>query len=160
VRLVCIVAAVLTLAIADAASARIGRFVVRPLDPITNLESVLPGLNTEDYWITVSWRADRTLKPGYHYEGELASSKQVGTCVARAQSTSYSRPPRNKQMNLSFRDFHFEDEVSYVQWCAGRAKVTIRIAKNGAKPGTGSQIGMTQVSFTPGEDYEAVTQQS
>jgi hypothetical protein len=158
VRLICTVGAVLTLAIANTANAHITRFVVRPLDPITKLESVLPGLDTEDYWITVSWRADRTLKHGYRYEGELASSKRAGTCVAHAQSTSYARPPKNRQMNLSFRDFHFESEVSDVQWCAGEAKVTIRIAKDGAKAGTGTEIGMTRFSFTPGEDYRAVTQ--
>jgi hypothetical protein len=151
VRSIFIVAAVLTFGISSAADARIAQFRIRALDPITNLESI-NGLNIEAYWLTVSWRADRTLGRGYHYEGELASAKPAEACVARAQSTSYTRPLKGKQMNLSFRDFHTEDEVSAVKWCVGKATVTIRVAKNGAKAGTGKQIGMTQLSFVPGED--------
>jgi hypothetical protein len=147
-----------TLAAAQAAEAHIASFVVRPLDPVNHLESIEPGLKTSDYWITVSWRADRTLKRGYHYEGELVSSKQVGRCVALARSSSYAQPPKGKQMSLSFRDFHFEDEVNYLEWCKGATTVTIRIARNGAKVGTGTTIGTTRFSFAPSVDYESTTQ--
>lgn len=154
-----IVAIALTLALAGAAEAHIARFTVRPLDPETGLESVIPGLSTEDYWMTVSWRADRTLKPHYHYEGELVNPHMAGKCVARAQSTSYAHPPEGRQMSLSFRDFHFEDEVSELTWCAGRVTVTIRIARNGATVGSGEVIGTTHFSFTPGIDYPAITRE-
>lgn len=113
-------ALVASLAIAAPAGAKV-KLRVTPSSPIV------------DDSVTVSWRADRTLRAGYHYEGSLVAGSGLD-CAGLVLKKSKRRPKKGAPMSFSFSPF--DDRLADVpEWCRGRAYITVEIIKDGGKTG-------------------------
>jgi hypothetical protein len=93
--------------------------------------------------VTVSWRADRNLKPGYHYEGNLVA-RGDGDCASFVFKDS-TRKPR-KGTSMSFKFSPYDDRLTDAsEWCQGKASIIIRVVKDGADSGT--IVGQLRLRF-------------
>jgi hypothetical protein len=123
----------LVLGVAATASAKV-TLKVSPTSPIV------------DDLVTVSWKTDRALKPGYHYRAVLITPPG-DECSGLVYKDSKRHPAKGKSM--SFRLSPQDDELNGgSEWCQGKASVTVSVVKNGASGGSlGNIIGMIEFRF-------------
>lgn len=93
--------------------------------------------------ITVSFRTDRTLKPGYHYSIALIGPSGYG-CAGFVHKDSRRRPKKGKPMSFDLSSY---DDVlnSSDEWCQGKASIMVSIKKDSG--GAGNAIGITEIRF-------------
>lgn len=107
-------------ALAAPAQAKV-KLRVTPISPIV------------DDSVTVSWRADRALKAGYHYEGSLVAGSGL-ECAGLVLKKSKRHPKKGAPMSFTFSPY--DDKLADVpEWCRGKAYVTVEIIKDGGKNG-------------------------
>jgi hypothetical protein len=113
---------VVSLALAGASSAGAKpHFKISPKAPIV-----------DDSTVTVSWRTDRALKPGYHYQAMLSAGSGPDTCFNLITKNSQRRPGKGKPMSF---DFHIWDDKyeGGDEWCQGKATVIVSMVRDDPK---------------------------
>jgi len=103
--------------------------------------------------ITVSWKTEHNLKPGYHYTGAVSVTDDThyecrGAGIrgeGEAYASSKRHAPKGSIMRLSFNSFSSpgllgKEDEGYLEWCPGKASVTIYETKNGEPIAPGGNI--------------------
>lgn len=124
----------MVLALPSISRAEVTNFKVSPKHPYVD--------ETE---VTISWRADRILKTGYHYEGLLVDPAGERGCASLVTAKSYKHVKKGAVMSLVFESLSDREEDS--EWCDGKASITIAMAKNGSPEGSGTIIGSLSFRF-------------
>ncbi len=87
----------------------------------------------DDSDVTVSWTADRNLRAGTHYEGNLVDEPGFA-CASFVTVDSKRVPKKGKVMRLTFSSFN--DLINGgPEWCDGKATVAVNVVKNGTNKG-------------------------
>jgi hypothetical protein len=108
-----ILAVILSGILAASSSATVTKFNVSPARPYV------------DDSVTISWRADRNLKPGQHYEGDL-TDEPLGDCASLVIHRFSARPQKGQMMRMTFSSY--EDPLTGgPQWCDGKAQVFVDV---------------------------------
>jgi hypothetical protein len=107
----------------------------------------------DESMITISWKTDRNLKAGYHYTGSISVTDEThykcrGAGVGgsgEAFASSKKNVHKGSIMRLSFDSFSSPDLLGqenegYLEWCPGKATVTIYETKNGEPIAPGGEI--------------------
>jgi hypothetical protein len=120
--------------------------------------------------VTVTWRTDRALQQGYHYEGSILDPQHERGCQSFALAQSTRRPKKKSLMSITFSSYwsiksspelipggeasNPEDytpgnngKEGYSEWCDGKATFSISVAKNGSSEGSGTIIGGSSFRF-------------
>ena len=99
--------------------------------------------------VVVTWRADRTLKSGYHYEGWLLDPQGERGCATsvRAKTSRHIKKAHNVSLTFNSLNDHTQGPEGYYEWCDGKATFTISVVKNGAEEGSGTIIGGSSFRF-------------
>jgi hypothetical protein len=106
---------------------------------------VSPAAPIVDDAITVSWRTDRTLKPGYHYEIAVVTAPGTG-CASFVVKKSKRHPKKGAPMSMRLSPY--DDKLNGgPAWCQGKASIMITTAKDTGHGG--SAIGIIEVRFRP-----------
>jgi hypothetical protein len=118
---------------------------------ITHFKVSPEHLYTDESEVTVSWRADRALKPGYHYEGVLLDPQHERGCASDVRATSHAHVRKGKTVSLHFNSTNDAigriEGAEYSEWCDGKAGVSISVVKNGTEAGSGTEIGFASFRF-------------
>jgi hypothetical protein len=106
--------------------------------------SVNPSKPIVDDAITVSFKVDRKLKPGYHWEASLIGDS-CGYAAGLVVKASKQKPKKGKV--LSFRLSPYDDNLNGgSEWCQGKFYVNISTARDDGTSG-GSLVGITEGRF-------------
>jgi hypothetical protein len=128
-----VLAAGLILAVVPAASAKT-KLKISPTSPIV------------DDAVTVSWRTDRVLKPGYHYQVALVTSPG-DDCSSLVYKDSRRRPGKGKPMSMRLSPLNDVINGAF-EWCQGKASVMVSTVRDDASENDqGSIIGITEIRF-------------
>jgi hypothetical protein len=122
-----------SLLVASPAAAKV-KLKVTPKSPIV------------DDSVTVSWRTDRALKPGYHYQVSLVTDPG-DDCSGIVFKDSKRRPGKGKPMSMRLSPQ--DDKLAGSSlWCQGKASVLVSTVKDGApEDDDGSIIGTAEIRF-------------
>lgn len=121
------------LLVVPAASQAMVNIKVRPAKPIVD----------ED--ITVSFKTDRKLKSGYHYEGTVVGARGSG-CANFVLKASGRKPGKGKPMSFHFSPYDDIVNGDSGLWCQGRSFVNVSIERDSGK-GVGNLIGDLTLRF-------------
>jgi hypothetical protein len=113
-------------------------------EAVVNTFKVAPSHPYVDDSVTITWRADRNLKDGQHYEGTLSTEVESG-CASLVILNSKRRPKKGQTMSITFNPY--QDRINGgPNWCDGKAEVYISVVKNGSDS-SGSFVGITEFRF-------------
>lgn len=100
---------------------------------------VTPKSPYADEAITVSWKTNRKLREGQHYQGTLVAGTG-DDCAGLADVATYSASKKGKVARITFRpsDAWINDDRD---WCNGRASISVTVATGGSA-GNGKLLGL------------------
>jgi hypothetical protein len=109
-----------------------------PASALVNVR-VNPAKPIVDDAITASFKVDRNLKPGYHWEALLLADS-CGFASSFVHKVSKQKPKRGKV--LTFRFSPYDDKLNGgSEWCQGKFGVSISTARDNDGKG-GSLVGL------------------
>jgi hypothetical protein len=103
-----------------------------------------PGAPVVDDSVRVSFRTDRKLKPGYHWQASI-----LGHTCGYASSFVYKDSTRKvrKGKVMSFSLSPYDDVLNESsEWCQGKATVMVMTARDDGRDG-GSMVGIRSFRF-------------
>ncbi|HWY90996.1 MAG TPA: hypothetical protein VNY31_10020 [Solirubrobacteraceae bacterium] len=81
----------------------------------------------DDSQITISWNVERSLKPGYHFVGDMVNHTSYAyKCANRVSARTYGRIKGGQEAHLVFESLQDGD----YEWCAGRFELSIAVQSN------------------------------
>jgi hypothetical protein len=105
-------------ALPTSAGALVSKFKISPARPFV------------DDNVTISWRADRNLKSGQHYQGTF-TDEPLGNCAQLVILSFRARPRKGQTMRMTFSPF--QDKIwGGPLWCDGKAELSVDIVRNGS----------------------------
>lgn len=96
-----------------------------------------------DDFVTVSWRTDRVLRPGYRYVVTLFPYGAGDGCAGRVSKTSTRRPRRGATMSMTFTPFDdplYGTSYSGPEWCQGKASATVSVEREDRETDLGIEL--------------------
>lgn len=107
--------------------------------------TVSPSKPIVDDSITVRFKTDRTLKPGYHYEAALFGARGF-ECSYLVSKASRRRPAKGRTMSFVLHP-HDDDLHEAFEWCLGKASVSIFMARSDRPNDPGVHLGTVHFRF-------------